>query len=47
LDAEESAELLLFCVAELLPLVTEPPLTMTGTLALTAFWVASAVECAV
>jgi len=46
-DAEESAELLLLCVAELLPLVTDPPETMTGTFALTAFWWASAVECAV
>ncbi|WCB96243.1 hypothetical protein DSM104299_05000 [Baekduia alba] len=36
--AEESAELLLFCVAELLPLVTDPPATTTGTFALTAFW---------
>jgi len=47
LDADESAELLLLCVAELLPLVTDPPLTMTGTLALTAFCLASAVELAV
>jgi len=47
LDADESAELLLFCVAELLPLVTDPPLTMTGTFALTAFWSALAVEVAV
>jgi len=47
LDADESAELLLFCEAELLPLVTDPPLTMTGTFALTALWVASAEECAV
>jgi len=45
--AEEVAELLLFCVAELLPLVTDPPETMTGTFALTALWLASAVECAV
>jgi hypothetical protein len=47
LVAEESAELLLFCVAELSPLVTDPPATVTGTFALTAFWLALAVECAV
>jgi hypothetical protein len=44
--AEESAELVLFCVAELFPLVTDPPATTTGTFALTAFWCASADESA-
>jgi len=34
--AEEVAELLLFCVAELGPLVTLPPAIVTGTFALTA-----------
>jgi hypothetical protein len=47
LDAEESAELLLFCVAELVPLVTLPPAIVTGTFALTACWSAFAVESAV
>jgi hypothetical protein len=46
-DAEEVAELLLFCVAELLPLVTLPPEIVTGTFALTPFWSAFAVEWAV
>jgi len=46
-EAEELAELLLFCVAELLPLVTDPPATMTGTFALTACWSALASELAV
>jgi hypothetical protein len=37
LDADDVAVLLLFCVAELLPLVTSPPAIVTGTLALTPF----------
>jgi hypothetical protein len=47
LVAEDVAELLLFCVAELLPLVTEPPEIVTGTFALTPFWSAFADELAV
>jgi hypothetical protein len=37
LDAEEVAELLLLCVAELEPPETLPPATTTGTLAFTPF----------
>jgi hypothetical protein len=36
-DADESAELVLLCVAELVPPLTVPPATYTGTLALTPF----------
>jgi hypothetical protein len=57
LDADEEAVLLLFCVAELEPLGawfptdreptdTPSPLTVTGTFALTPFWVALALELA-
>jgi hypothetical protein len=44
--ASDSAELELFCVAELFPPVTSPPATVTGTLALTPFWLAFASELA-
>ena len=58
LDADEVAVLLAFCVAEdeplagaMFPYVWEPtdtpsPLTTTGTFALTAFWLALALELA-
>jgi len=44
LDASELAELLSVWSAELLPAVTLPPATMTGTFALTPFCVAVADE---
>ena len=46
LVAEEVPVLLAFCVAVLGPLETLPPAMFTGTLALTAFWSAVAVESA-
>src|SRR3954468_18498293 len=46
LDASELAELSSVWLAELLPAVTSPPATMTGTFALTPFWVAVADESA-
>jgi hypothetical protein len=46
LDAEEVAELVLLCVAELDPPETLPPATTTGTLAFTPFWSAFASEVA-
>ena len=45
-DAEESAELLLLCVAELEPPDTLPPAIETGTLAFTPFCFAFAFESA-
>jgi len=46
LDASELAELSSVWLAELGPLVTSPPATMTGTFALTPFCVAFAEESA-
>jgi hypothetical protein len=46
LDASELAELSSVWLAELSPAVTSPPATMTGTFALTPFWVAVADESA-
>ena len=46
MDASELAELLSVWAAELLPAVTSPPATMTGTFALTPFWSAVADESA-
>ena len=45
-DADESAELSSFWLALLVPPLTEPPAIETGTLALTPFCVASAVDLA-
>jgi hypothetical protein len=44
LVADDVALLVLFCVAELLPLVTLPRAIVTGTFALTPFWSAFAFE---
>jgi hypothetical protein len=44
--ADEDAELVLFCEAELDPPDTEPPAIVTGTFALTPFWSAFASELA-
>jgi hypothetical protein len=46
LDASELAELSSVWEAELSPAVTSPPATMTGTFALTPFWLAYADESA-
>ena len=45
-DADESAELLLFCEAELEPSLTSPPAIAVGVLAFTPFWSAHAEESA-
>ena len=42
-----SALFVAFWLASLFPVVIEPPAMFTGTLALTAFWLASASELAV